>query len=256
MRKQQNQQNTKEADQEIDVPYSFKKKIIQIFIFSAILFFLNIGAKNPLISSGVTEKNVINIIDQYEVDMNAYPSLVRERLHSELVKEVDKYMDYVAPNNKIIPELFVTKCQEYNMDITFVLAQAVLESHLGTKGKAITTNSVFNVGALDDGRVLNSYKNPNESIEPFLELIQNEYLGDKKQITDLLKDGGYKNLSGKRYATSRIYESQLRTTIVHINMRSSISMYQNVMLLPDEKILAFFGPLKEENDSTQYTALK
>jgi flagellum-specific peptidoglycan hydrolase FlgJ len=252
---QKRNQIIKEAEQEIEVPkYTLLKKILQIIFLSLTLFFLNVGAKTPVISNNTI--NSVVQLEQNSVDTVMYPKLVRQRIQSELVNDVKKYMDYVAPTNKIDAELFVTKCQEYNMDIVIALAQAVLESHLGTKGKATTTHSIFNVGAFDNGQTMYTYKNVNESIEPFLQLIKNEYLGDKRNVSDLIKDGGYRNLQGHRYATSWAYESRLRTIMVHVDMNSSISMYQDVMNLPDDKILAFFGPVKQNNDTINYTALK
>jgi flagellum-specific peptidoglycan hydrolase FlgJ len=253
---QKRKQLTKEADQEIEAPYFNYKKTLQVFLLIFILFFLNVGAKNPLLSSYVTQQLTVNSNENNNIDPDVYPKIVRQRLHTHLVNEVENYIKYIAPSNKLDAEQLVTLCQKYDMDITFVLAQGALESHFGTLGKAVTTHSVFNVGAWDNGEIYNTYKNPNESIEPYLQLLNEEYLGDKKQISDLVKDGGFKNLKGKRYATSWAYESRLRTMMVHVDMNTSISMYQDVMNLPDEKILAYFSPIQNESDSTQFTALK
>ena len=104
---------------------------------------------------------------------------------------------------------------------------------------------MFNVGAHDNGKVYNRYKHENESIEPYMQLLKNQYLFNK-DLTHLLKDQGFKNTNGKRYATSPIYEQQLRSLIVVINMETSIKMYQDVMKLSDEEILAHFGPPVQE----------
>ena len=211
---------------------------------------MGFGAKYPALSEPIENKETIKTED-FGIQ---YPIIVRQRLHEDLVTEVKNYINFIAPTSKIDAELLVTLCQKYNMNITFVLAQGALESHFGTLGKAITTHSTFNVGAWDNGQVLNRYKNDNESIEPYLQLLRDEYLGDKKQISDLVKDGGFKNLKGKRYATSWRYESSLRTMMVHVNMNSSVSMYQDVMNLSDEQILTYFGPINNSIDSTNLTA--
>ena len=68
---------------------------------------------------------------------------------SELVKVVKNYIDSVAPTSNLNGYAIVDKCEKYDLDIKFVLAQGQIESHFGTTGMAIKTNSVFNVGAYD-----------------------------------------------------------------------------------------------------------
>lgn len=251
---QNGKQTSKEAEQEIEVPkYSTIKKILQIIFISSLLFFLNVGSKSPLISSSSTNKSVIV---QSEIDLVGYPILVKQRIHTQLVNEVNVYMKSMAPDTKINSEHMVTLCQKYNLDITFVLAQALLESHFGTKGKSLTTNSVFNVGSFDNGKVLYTYKSVNESLEPYMQLVTENYLVNNRSIADLIQDRGYKNKNGYRFATSALYEQRLRTLMVNINMQTSIKMYQEIMNLPDEKILAYFGPVTEENSAGNYTSQK
>jgi hypothetical protein len=225
------------------------QKISKPVLIAFMLFFLNVGAKYPTFAT----------TDAEEANTEAYyPLVVRERLHQDLVEEVKTYIKFVAPTSKLDAETLVTLCQKYDMDISFVLGQGVLESRLGTAGRALTTHSIFGVGALDDGTVRAgcTYKNVNESIEPYLILLKKQYLGETKTIKDLIRDNGFKTLSGSRYATLPTYESRLRTYIVHVEMNSSISMYQDVMNLPDEKILAYFGPIDNEItiDTTQTLA--
>jgi flagellum-specific peptidoglycan hydrolase FlgJ len=228
------------------------KKISKTLLIACMLFFLNVGTKYPTMADAISAVSNTNNTEQM------YPIVVRERLHQDLVREVSNYIKLVAPTSKLDAEIVVNLCQKYNMDISFVLGQGVLESRLGTSGKALTTHSVFGVGALDDGTIRAGciYKNVNESIEPYLILLQKQYLGDKKTAKDLIKDGGFKTLGGSRYATLPAYESRLRTYIVHVEMNTCISMYQDVMNLTDEKILAYFGPIETEinPDSTQMLA--
>jgi len=214
---------------------------LKVFLIVITLLFLNIGAKYPV--SGETLSSETTVTNSIEVKM--YPYIVRSRLHQDLVNEVETYIYNVAPTSKLDAEKLVTLCQKHNMDISFVLAQGMIESTLGTKGKAVTTKSLFNVGTYDDGQIRYTYKTVNHAIEPFLILIKDKYLGDKKNITDLIKDGGYKTLKGYRYASYLGYEARLRTMIIHVNMHSQISMYQDVINLSDEKILAYFGPVPD-----------
>jgi len=126
------------------------------------------------------------------------------------------------------------------------LAQGMLESHLGTKGKAKETNSVWNVGTYDNDRILYRYKDPNESIEPYLELLKKEYLinitsnGDTiyKDLHHLVEDKGYINYKGNRFSSAIGYENSMRKLIIKIDMETSIRFYQSIMqMTPDNLIL-------------------
>jgi len=224
-------------------------RVLIILYVLGTLFLFNVGAIFP---ERDEEPIVTETVDSLFVEVENYPLVVRERLHDELVNEVRMFINRMAPSSKIDPDKLVTLCQQYDIDITFVLAQGLIESHFGTKGKAAQTNSVFNVGTFDNNVILYRYKNPNESIEPYLKLLQNDYLV-KRTLKQLLNNGGFINHDGKRYASAPFYEQSLRTTISSINIETSIKMYQDVMNLSDEKILAYFGPVAPM-DSQTFTA--
>lgn len=93
------------------------------------------------------------------------------------------------------------------------LAQGKVESHFGTKGLAVRTNSVWNMGAYDGhsiDKILGIYKyaHPNLSIEPYLKLIKYNYLVNNKVELDLLNN--FVDKSGNRYASYDKYESELK----------------------------------------------
>jgi flagellum-specific peptidoglycan hydrolase FlgJ len=166
-------------------------------------------------------------------------------------------MKSIAPTEKLNPTLLVQLCSKYEIDIVFVIAQAILESHIGTKGKAVQTNSVWNVGTFDDGMIHYRYSHPNKSIEPYLKLVKERYLikvtaqGDTlhREIGNLISDRGYVNYEGKRYATSPVYENLLRHWIIRVQMDSKIKLYQDIKTMTDEDILGFFIPQEEQKDS-------
>jgi hypothetical protein len=118
------------------------------------------------------------------------------------VKEANKYIVTYAPDSKLSADTLVKKCLKHDLDICFALAQGHLESHFGTKGLATQTNSVFNVGAYDNGVIVCTYKNVNESIEPYVNLLKNMYI--KNNIDSLFRN--YVNKNGYRYAKSDKYE--------------------------------------------------
>lgn len=203
--------------------------------------------------------NSTNIeLENIEMENALYITKVRDYSMERLISEVEIYMKSIAPDNKINSRLLVELCGKYQMDLTLVIAQGILESHLGTKGMAVQTNSVWNVGTYDNGKIHYTYSNPNESIEPYLKLVRERYLikitaaGDtiQREIRSLVADKGYVNYQGKRYATSPTYENLLRYWIIRVQMDSKIKLYQDIKTLPDEDILGFFVPSEQASDST------
>ena len=140
--------------------------------------------------------------------------------------EVDNYIKSIAPTSKLSGKDIVEKCLEYNIDIAFVLAQGQIESHYGTTGTARKTNSVFNVGAYD-GHSANKqnkngfgFNNPNDSIEPYLILLTNNYLVNGKTEYDLMNN--YVNYLGMRYASNNNYERMLKSIYNKIKKTTNI----------------------------------
>lgn len=133
---------------------------------------------------------------------------------NSLITEVNKYIKVVAPKSRVSGKLIVDLCDAYNVDVRLVLVQGHVESHFGTKGTAAKTNSVFNVGAYDGHSAARQKRNgfgfshPNQSIEPYLELLTTNYLVNGRTEEDLLKN--YVNKYGQRYASHPKYEYVLR----------------------------------------------
>lgn len=132
---------------------------------------------------------------------------------SDLVDATQNYIDSIAPNSNLRALILIEKCEEYKIPITFVLAQGELESKFGTTGLAYRTNSIWNVGAYDNYDIKDikiKYENPNDSVEPYLNLLNSNYLNGKT-IEDLLDS--FTDINGNRYATDKYYESKLK--IIH-----------------------------------------
>ena len=145
---------------------------------------------------------------------------------SDLVDATQNYIDSIAPNSNLRALILVERCEEYKIPITFVLAQGELESKFGTTGLAYRTNSIWNVGAYDNYDIKNikiKYKNPNDSVEPYLNLLNSNYLNGKT-IEDLLDS--FTDINGNRYATDKYYESKLKTIHNYILTNHSIDSLQ------------------------------
>jgi flagellum-specific peptidoglycan hydrolase FlgJ len=151
---------------------------------------------------------------------------------SELVKEVKVYIDSVAPASNLTGYAIVDYSEKYDLDIKFVLAQAQIESHFGTTGMALKTNSVFNVGAYDSASYDNingkfKYKHPDYSIEPYMQLLYKDYITGTKTELDLMAK--YVNKNGKRYSSNANYENDLFNLYKSIDKTTRITELQGEM---------------------------
>jgi flagellum-specific peptidoglycan hydrolase FlgJ len=237
--------------------FSLIKKLIRGLLALAFLAIVSLFTTALLeIPSKAMNTNSNNNLS-IENSNSVYISKVRNYSEEKLITEVDTYMKSVVPEEKLNAKLLVQLCGKYKIDLSLVIAQGILESHLGTRGLAVQTNSVWNVGSFDNGKIHYSYSNPNEAIEPYLKLIRERYLiritsaGDtlQKEVRSLIADRGYVNCEGHRYATSLSYENTLRYWILRVQMDSKIKLYQDIKTLPDQDILGFFVPQEEPKDS-------
>lgn len=148
-----------------------------------------------------------------------------------LVNEVQIYINTIAPSSNLRGYALVEECEKYGVDICFVLSQAEIESHFGTKGIASKLNSVFNVGIYDGKtaeEIDNKYKfdYPNESIEPYLKLLNERYLVNKTE-QDLMKK--FVDINGNRYASNPNYENMISDKYKYITENTKIIEYHDMM---------------------------
>jgi flagellum-specific peptidoglycan hydrolase FlgJ len=152
----------------------------------------------------------------------------------KLTDEVQNYINTVAPSSSVDALDLIDKCNKYNVNLLFVLAQGTMESHFATKGIGGKINNIFNVCVYDsikDGNKVNNnyrYEHPNESIEPYLILLTENYLVDGKTESDLLEN--FVNKNGKRYATYVNYENDLISIIKRIKTTTKIDSLNNELI--------------------------
>lgn len=186
------------------------------FIFALILFAIMLGLITFQLSK--PKSDFWYAIYQERTELKYWSS------KDSLVTAIDNYIITTAPESTVDGLFLLNKCQEYNVDLVFVLAQATLESQFGTTGIAKKTNSVFNVGAYDgkSSSTISSkykYENPNLSIDPYLTLLNDSYL-DGKSEEELLNN--FVNKHGKRYASYKNYEKELQIIIQRIETTTDI----------------------------------
>ena len=135
---------------------------------------------------------------------------------NEKVNAVRSYMEYAAKNQnfnpesiQLSPEYLVKICNKENFDLPLLLAQAHMESCFGLTPRARKTNSVFSVGSYDNGKDVHTYNTQNDSVKPYIDLMKNDYLGDKS-IEQMLTPGQMVNQSNNRYASNPKYENSIK----------------------------------------------
>jgi hypothetical protein len=180
---------------------------IIVIIVGTLVWLASIGLKGLIIDSSIENPDTYRI--QYEKEAELAYWDARYLLNCE----VQNYIDSVAKTSNLRAYDLIELVDKYDVDIKFVLAQGEIESHFGTKGIAARTNSVWNVGAYDGASVdeihgKHKFHHPNESIEPYLQLLTTKYLIDGRLEVDLMKS--YTTKSGARYATAKDYETRLK----------------------------------------------
>jgi flagellum-specific peptidoglycan hydrolase FlgJ len=158
-------------------------------------------------------RNLFNNNGQEQVQQNT--ETMDDATFQEKVNAVNEYMTIAAKNQNYNPqniqlsaEAMVNACNQTGFDLPLLMAQAHLESCFGLTPRARRTNSVFSVGSYDNGVNAKTYPTQNDSIMPYITLMQNNYLG-KRGVDDILKPGAFVNGAKKRYASDTNYERKV-----------------------------------------------
>lgn len=149
----------------------------------------------------------------YGMSDNEY-SLFLDRVDA-VKREIERIFDIQNINYNELgfdPEYLVLLCHRYNYDIPLLIAQARQESQFGTTPRARRHNSLFSIGAWDNGKNKAKYDTQNEAIEDYINIMLDDYLdGGNISVDQLLTDGKFVNFDGKRYARDKKYERRLRS---------------------------------------------
>lgn len=173
-------------------------------------------------------------------NVNGYYTSMREteleywECKFNIVREIEVYIHSVTDEHNLSALELLNGCDKYNIDVRLAMAQGQVESAFGTKGLASKTNSVWNYKAYDGCKLDNvpSYKHPNLSIDPYLKLIRQKYLGNTRTEQDLLDN--FTDVNGKRYASNELYEKELKLAWGKINndtkLDSLLNHYRNLKI--------------------------
>lgn len=170
-----------------------------------------------------SEKEILRSEAIEQADSVMVNKIIVDPLMDEKVEAIKQCMTYYLnlqkrelEEVKLSPEQMVQVCFEKKFDLPLMLAQAKAESLFGLgdrcagKNGKTGTNSVWSVGSYDSGKNGAMYDDVNQSIEPYTNLVQRDYIRDR-DIDDMLKDGQFTNHLGQRYATDPNYEKTVRS---------------------------------------------
>lgn len=166
----------------------------------------------------------LNIKDSVSDSLQIYKDSV-EQLRADLIKEVNDYIDSVAPKSKMTAEYIVEKCEEHDFDITLLLSQGHLETHFATCG----SNNCFGL------YVKKRYSHPNKSVDDYIELMQSRYV--KNRTTEQLIAANFKMENSKKYGYSscRDYGNRISSIRKNIIKKTDIKeLFEELMEMNEQ----------------------
>ena len=182
-----------------------------------------------VIAAVVTTNKIHNDCGLLDYNYQIYRSRIElsmEGVRDAIVSEIDGYIDSVAPESGLNGIKLFEICDKYGVDVRFAMAQAEAESHFGTKGMAAKTNIVWNVKTYDGDTVddikkrKDHFKHPDESIEPYVLLLVNDYFVNGKTEEDMFIN--FVNFDNKRYASNPKYEELMLGIYNRINEQTRL----------------------------------
>ena len=170
------------------------------------------------------EDNRIEYNNPYGINNIDYENIVnKEKLVKEYISDILSKHGKTLSDLRFNPKNLVIASYQYDYDLPLLLAQLQVESHFGTTERARRTNSMFSIGAYDDGRDVVKYADQDSSIVPYIKIIKRDYLlNGEKDVDQLLQN--FVNYNGHKYASNPNYENDLRKT-----RNSIISKYPGLL---------------------------
>ena len=165
----------------------------------------------------ITDSMIIYIHDYQTKTLPIGSDIWKDSVFKQYTIRAEIYLSEKAPNSPIKPEMLTLAAHNvYDstgilIPVEFALAQAQIESSMGTKGRS-PVNNPYNVGEYDSGTV-KWFNNTYEGIEAYYFLLAKNYM-KCKSIDMLFKN--FSNCSGKRYASNLEYEVEVSKQYYYI----------------------------------------
>lgn len=201
------------------------KKRILPYAVAAGLAIGGIDGSNHL--SNNQEVQEVKPSNPYDIPENPYdmpenPYDMPEEDYELFKKKVDAakavMSDVLGKNGKSLDDItfdienVMYLCYKYNFDEPLLLSQSQNESHFGTTPRAKRTGSVISIGQWDN-KTVTTYPDQDSCFEPYIKIMQRDYLQNGKvSVDDLLKAGNFVNHLGMRFASNPHYERNVRVT--------------------------------------------
>lgn len=212
----------------VDITRSLTRVLIMIFVFSFFIgyFYGRLKSYEKIIEVPVHISDLykydFNIGDRNWIDSVFYVYEIRAKIY--LNKE--RYR-----NTPITPEMLSTAA--YNtyintgiiVPLELALAQALLESSMGRKGRSPKSNP-WNIGEWDD-RTVSFFETTYEGTVAYYDLMANMYL-KCRTVEELFTN--FVNCNGNRYASDPKYEVKVRHLYYNIKywIDSNFHMYYSL----------------------------
>jgi len=167
---------------------------------------------------GLGHKPVHNETPQEPTVQNTQELSIEDQIpnYDETVQAVKEYMNWAVncidhdySEIEIKPETLVKLCYEYEYDLPTLLAALHLESHFGITPRAKKTGSPCSIGCWDNGKNKVFYDDQNEAVEDYIKIMKDNFIRGRS-YSDAFADGNLVNGIGKRYASDKKYEKNLR----------------------------------------------
>ena len=171
-----------------------------------------------------SKEDTIEYNNPYGINNIDYDNILnKEKLVKEYISDILSKHGKTLADLKFNPDNLVLAAYQYEYDLPLLLAQLQIESHFGTTDRSRRTNSMFSIGAYDDGRDVVKYADQDSSIVPYIKIIKRDYLlNGEKDVDQLLQN--FVNYNGHKYASNPNYENDLRKT-----RNSIISKYPGLL---------------------------
>jgi flagellum-specific peptidoglycan hydrolase FlgJ len=134
---------------------------------------------------------------------------------------IDKYSGGKSP---LKAEDFIEVSKKYNVPLDLMLAQAIQESNIGTKGMATRTHNIFNVGNNGNTGKTTDHGDYKAGLENYAKLIASDYAKDGKVDVNLLLSTNFQRpKKGGNYAEEKDYAQNVARLMNEINPGNNYS---------------------------------
>lgn len=186
--------------------YLLLENVVVFFMFLMYLGYCT-DVKGETLNLNLVDDTTIEVVDSSNIENDIN---IEDSVYNKLHEEVSLYINTYHKNyDKNLPLYMIKYAKEYNIDLSFMMAQSLIETSFG-KGGIGRPNSRYSLFG-----VMRRYNNYDHAVKDYCDLIRTKYLGERKSVHDLMRS--YRSLSGHKYAGNSRYERELSKQYHKIN---------------------------------------